>query len=152
MSTEKLKFDLTLSGTYWEKIPEYSVWVNEEEIERKVLSTNSDELFTVSFIRSFEDGPHTLKIRLENKESDDTELLEGGNIGRDLLLNIESIVIDDIDIGNLKWTLSHYQVDAPVEVDGIMTDRLDSCINLGWNGAYTIKFDCPYYLWLLENL
>jgi len=60
-----------------------------------------------------------------------------------MMLNIESIVIDDIDIGNLKWTLSKYIVDTPVEVDGKTTDTLENCVNLGWNGAYTIEFDCP---------
>ena len=152
MSADKLNFDLTLSGTYWKTVPEYSIWIDDEEIERKVIDTPSTELFTVSFQRSLEDGPHKLKIRFENKGGGDTEILENGSIGRDMMLNIESIVIDDIDIGNLKWTLSKYVVDTPVEVDGGMTDTLDNCINLGWNGAYIIEFDCPYYLWLLENL
>lgn len=152
MSQEKLKFDLTLSGTYWKTVPEYSIWVDDDCIEKKTIETDSTELFTVSFEKALDDGAHKLQIRLENKGGNDTEVLEDGSIGRDMMLNIESIVIDDIDIGNLKWTLSKYIVDTPVEVDGETTDTLDNCVNLGWNGAYTLEFDCPYYLWLLENL
>ena len=69
-----------------------------------------------------------------------------------MLLNVENIVIDDIDIGNLKWTISKYVTDTPVDVDGETTNELESCINLRWNGSYIIDFECPYYLWLLENL
>ena len=152
MAFETLKFDLTLSGTYWNKKPEYSIWLDDDEIERKVISTFSDELFTVSFSKKIEETSHQLKIRLENKGSRDTEILEDGSIGRDMLLNVENIVIDDIDIGNLKWTISKYVTDKPVEVDGETTSELESCINLGWNGSYIIDFECPYYLWLLENL
>ena len=152
MAFETLKFDLTLSGTYWNKKPEYSIWLDDDEIERKVISTFSDELFTVSFSKKIEETSHQLKIRLENKGSRDTEILEDGSIGRDMLLNVENIVIDDIDIGNLKWTISKYVTDKPVDVDGETTSELESCINLGWNGSYIINFECPYYLWLLENL
>jgi|TARA_R110000796_G_scaffold42971_6_gene105797 hypothetical protein len=152
MAFETLKFDLTLSGTYWHKKPEYSIWIDDEEIERKVISTFSDELFTVSFSKKIEETSHQLRIRLENKVSRDTEILEDGSIGRDMLLNVENIVIDDIDIGNLKWTISKYVTDKPVDVDGETTNELESCINLGWNGSYIIDFECPYYLWLLENL
>jgi hypothetical protein len=152
MKDESLQFDLTLSGTYWNKKPEYSVWLDSECIERKIITTDSDSLFNVSFKRSLHEGPHSLKIRLENKESSDTQVFEDGSFGNDMLLNIENVVIDDIDIGNLKWTISHYITDQMVIVDGKKVNRLESCINLGWNGAYIIDFNSPYYLWLLENL
>jgi len=150
---EKLRFDITLSGTYWNKKPEYSILVDDTEVVGKTeIATASDEHFHVEFEHELEDGKHSLKVRLENKQSSDTEILEDGSIGRDMLLNIESINIDDIDIGTLKWTLSHYTTDKEVDVDGEKTNRLTNCINLGWNGAYTLEFESPYYLWLLESL
>jgi hypothetical protein len=152
MKEEKLSFLIALSGTYWDKRPEYSIWIDGECIEKKIITAESKELFEVAFSKTFTEGPHSLKIRLENKQNYDTVVLKDGTIDKDMLLNIENIVIDDIDIGNLKWTVSHYITDKPVYVDGESTNRLEACINLGWNGAYTINFTCPYYLWLLENL
>jgi hypothetical protein len=151
MQEEKLNFTIELSGTYWDKKPEYSIWIDDSQIERKIIPTESNELHTVLFSVSLVDGPHALKIRLENKVVTDT-VLKDGNIVQDMLLNIESITVDDIDIGNLKWTLSYYQTDSTVFVDGENTNRLQNCVNLGWNGAYILDFSCPYYLWLLENL
>ena len=65
MSQEKLKFDLTLSGTYWKTVPEYSIWVDDDCIEKKVIETDTTELFTVSFEKALDDGAHKLQIRLE---------------------------------------------------------------------------------------
>jgi hypothetical protein len=151
MQEEKLNFTIELSGTYWDKKPEYSIWIDDSQIERKIIPTESNELHTVLFSVSLVDGPHALKIRLENKVGTDT-VLKDGNIVQDMLLNIESITVDDIDIGNLKWTLSYYQTDNTVFVDSENTNELKNCVNLGWNGAYILNFSCPYYLWLLENL
>lgn len=151
MQEEKLNFSIDLSGTYWDKKPEYSIWIDDTQIERKIIPTESNELHTVVFSVSLADGPRALKIRLENKVSTDT-VLKDGSIVQDMLLNIESITVDDIDIGNLKWTLSYYQTDNTVFVDGESTNELKNCVNLGWNGAYILNFSCPYYLWLLENL
>jgi hypothetical protein len=117
MQEEKLNFTIDLSGTYWDKKPEYSIWIDDIQIERKTIPTESNELHTVLFSVSLADGPHALKIRLENKVGTDT-VLKDGNIVQDMLLNIESITVDDIDIGNLKWTLSYYQTDNTVFVDG----------------------------------
>ena len=152
MSKETLNFIITLSGTHWNKVPEYSIWIDNNQIERKLIPTKSDELYTTTFSVSLDDGPHTLKIRLENKEDVDTKLSKDGSIEKDMLLNIESITVDDIDISNLKWTLSYYLTDNIVFVDGEETNKLTNCVNLGWNGAYILDFSCPYYLWLLENL
>ena len=44
--------------------------------------------------------------QMVNKQNYDTVVLKDGTIDKDMLLNIENIVIDDIDIGNLKWTVS----------------------------------------------
>lgn len=149
---ESLTFDITLSGTYWNKKPEYSVWLDDTQIERKIITTASDELFTVKFDPTLSEGPHIFKVRLENKEPTDTKLLDDDTIEKDMLLNIESIVIDDIDLGNLKWTKSYFLMDEMTYIDNEYTNKMDSCVNLGLNGSYIIEFSSPYYLWLLENL
>jgi len=68
-----------------------------------------------------------------------------------MLLNIDDITIDDISLGNLLWS-AEYILDEPQEYNGKIIDHLDHCVNLGWNGAYTLKFTSPFYVWLLEKL
>ena len=63
-----------------------------------------------------------------------------------MLLNIDSIEIDEIDISELKWSASEFVADDPNR------PTLQECVNLGWNGSYQLKFTSPFYLWLLENM
>ena len=65
---------------------------------------------------------------------------------QDMLLNIESLEIDDIELGTIKWTASKFVGDDPAR------PVLEACVNLGWNGSYMLEFKTPYYLWLLENM
>ena len=68
------------------------------------------------------------------------------------LLNIEGIEIDDIELGHLRYTRSFYKLDKKQLYQGGIVSQLESCVNLGFNGTYTLKFQSPFYIWLLENL
>jgi len=147
MEIENLKFDISLSGTVWKKLPAFSIWFDEQ----LMISGEADSSTkTFTFEREVSEGDHVLKIRLDNKTDDDT-LLENNNIINDMLLNIDDITIDDISLGNLLWS-AEYILDTPCMYKGEMINHLDSCINLGWNGAYTLKFTSPFYIWLLEKI
>lgn len=147
MQNETLKFSITLNRTYWNKLPQYSIWVNDDKIVDDALS---EDRRTVEFERDLAEGDYLLKIRLENKTNKDT-IIENGEIVKDMLLNIEDIVIDDISLGNLLWDAT-YILDEPHEFNGKTITQLDHCVNLGWNGTYVLKFSSPFYLWLLEKL
>ena len=97
-----------------------------------------------------EDQEHELKIRLNNKQDEDT-IIENNQIVKDMILNIDGIEIDDVDIGNLRWS-ADYKLDQVREYNGKQTDHIDNCVNLGFNGTYTLKFTSPFYVWLLEKL
>lgn len=152
MEKETLKFKVGVSGTYWDKKPHYTVWVDDTKIADKTISGHSNEVEYTEFDVEIAEGPHEFKIRLENKSDRDVEKDGHGNIVNDMLLNIESIAVDDIDLGQLKWSLSEFHADHEKIVNGEDMTTLKQCVNLGWNGAYIIKFDSPFYLWLLENL
>jgi hypothetical protein len=147
MQNETLKFSITLNRTYWDKLPQYSIWVNDDKI---VDDSLSEDRSTIEFERDLAEGDYLLKIRLENKTNKDT-IIENGEIVKDMLLNIEDIVIDDISLGNLLWDAT-YILDEPHEFNGKTITQLDHCVNLGWNGTYVLKFSSPFYLWLLEKL
>lgn len=148
MNQENLKFDITLSGTYWGKRPQFSIWLDEQVIQQTEFK---DQVQTVSFTRDLSEGTHSLSIRLENKDQRTDTIIENGEIVKDMLLNIDDITIDDISLGNLLW-LAEYHLDTPQEYQGKTITQLDNCVNLGWNGTYVLKFTSPFYLWLLEKL
>jgi hypothetical protein len=147
-TTEKLHFKVTLSGTYWDKVPEYSILINNTQIQRAQLTQPTDQEETIEFdVELADDEFHDLKIRLENKtDSDTVENQDKTAILRDMMLNIQKIEIDEIDLGNLISSKSLYTGDdasRPV---------LDKCVNLGWNGTWVLQFRSPFYIWLLENI
>lgn len=144
---ETLQFKIGLSGTFWDKRPNFSILVNDVEYASGTINGTSGEIQYISFTADLvEDSNNQLKIRLENKTVKDTIVDSGGNIFKDMLLNIESIEIDEMELSQLKWSLSEFVPDN--------SDRpvLKNCVNLGWNGSYILSFDSPFYLWLLEKL
>jgi len=149
MNKEALSFKISLTGTYWDKKPEYSIFINDTLIKQDTIKDKS--VHEMLFSHKVEEGQeHELKIRLNNKESDDT-VVENGEIVNDMLLNVDGIEIDDIDIGNLRWS-ADYLLDTPREYNGKTVDHIDNCVNLGFNGSYILKFTSPFYVWLLEKL
>lgn len=148
MQEENLSFKIGLTGTFWERRPQFSVWLDDHVVVQSEIVSPAEQI--VSFERRIDEGPHELKIRLENKTSTDT-VVENGEVVKDMLLNIDDITIDDISLGNLLWS-SEYILDKKCMYNGQEIDHLDGCVNLGWNGTYVLKFTSPFYIWLLEKL
>jgi len=148
LNNENLKFEISLSGTYWDKKPQFSVWLDDDPVIQTELANTAQ---TVTFERNVDEGAHELKIRLENKDQLTDTVIENGEIVKDLLLNIDDITIDDISLGNLLWSAEYY-LDVPQTYQGKTITQLDNCVNLGWNGTYILKFTSPFYIWLLEKL
>ena len=148
MNEEKLSFVVTLSGTFWDRRPQFSIWLDDHAVIQSEIASTAQQ--PVVFERTIDEGPHTLKIRLENKTNADTNI-RNGEVIDDMLLNIDDIMIDDISLGNLLWS-AEYILDHPQEYKGQTITKLDNCVNLGWNGTYTLKFSSPFYIWLLEKL
>lgn len=148
MQEENLSFRISLTGTFCDRHPQFSVWLDDHVITQTEIASEAEQI--ISFERRITEGPHTLKIRLENKTHADT-VIENGEVIKDMLLNINDIIIDDISLGNLLWS-AEYILDHPQEYKGQTIDHLDGCVNLGWNGTYMLKFSSPFYIWLLEKL
>lgn len=144
-ATETLKFKIGLSGTFFDKIPAYSILLNGEV---KDTGEASSETKYIEFSAEVsEDKEYLLEIRLTNKTQSDTiENEDKTAILKDMLLNIDSIEIDEIDLDSLRYSNSEFVGDDPSR------PVLDRCVNLGWNGSYKFKFSSPFYLWLLENM
>ena len=78
-------------------------------------------------------------------------MLTDSGVMKDMLLNIDDITIDDLSLGNLLWS-AEYKLDERQMYNGKEIDHMDRCVNLGWNGSYTLNFSSPFYIWLLEKL
>ena len=148
MHEENLSFQISLTGTFWDRRPQFSVWLDDHAVTQTEIASEAEQI--VRFERRVDEGAHELKIRLENKIDADT-VIENGEVVKDMLLNINDIIIDDISLGNLLWS-AEYVLDRPQEYKGQTIDHLDGCVNLGWNGTYILKFSSPFYIWLLEKL
>ena len=148
MQEENLSFKISLTGTFWDRRPQFSVWLDNHVVIQSEIASSAEQI--VSFERRVDEGHHELKIRLENKTNADTNI-RNGEVVDDMLLNIDDIVIDNISLENLLWS-AEYILDQPQTYKGESIDHLDGCINLGWNGTYVLKFSSPFYIWLLEKL
>jgi hypothetical protein len=148
MQEENLSFKISLTGTFWDRRPQFSVWLDDHVVIQSEITSSAEQI--ISFERRVDEGSHTLKIRLENKTTADT-IIENGKVVNDMLLNIDDITIDDISLGNLLWS-AEYILDEKQMYQGQEIDHLDGCVNLGWNGTYVLKFTSPFYIWLLEKL
>jgi len=148
MQEENLSFKISLTGTFWDRRPQFSVWLDDHVVTQSEIINSAEQI--VAFERRVDKGQHELKIRLENKTSTDT-VVENGEVVNDMLLNINDIIIDDISLGNLLWS-AEYILDKKCMYNGQEITHLDGCVNLGWNGTYILKFTSPFYIWLLEKL
>lgn len=148
MHEETLSFKISLTGTFWDRRPQFSVWLDDHVVTQSEIASTAEQI--VSFERKVDEGKHELKIRLENKTNRDT-VVENGEVVKDMLLNIDDIIIDDISLGNILWS-AEYILDKKQTYKGQEIDHLDGCVNLGWNGTYILKFTSPFYIWLLEKL
>ena len=148
MQEENLSFKISLTGTFWDRRPQFSVWLDNHVVIQSEIASSAEQI--VSFERRVDEGQHELKIRLENKTNADTNI-RNDEVVDDMLLNIDDITIDDISLGNLLWS-AEYIPDEKQIYQGKEIDHLDGCVNLGWNGTYVLKFSSPFYIWLLEKL
>lgn len=155
MEKENLSFKIKLSGTFWDRRPEYTILLDDEPIASGAITQDTGVTQLIEFSKEIVEGNHTLKIRLENKTPADT--VKDNNdpvnytIVKDMLLNIVDIEIDDISVGSLLWS-SKYILDKPIKINGASVSEMTGCVNLGLNGAYVFEFTSPFYLWLLENI
>jgi len=156
---ETLHFKIGLSGSSTKKQPEFKISVNGSEIISDSLKNAPNQTEYFEFDVSLNEGDCSLVIELVNKLIADTTLDSNGNIIEDLLLNIESIEIDEIDLGSLLWSASDYKPIYPesyklkiAEAGQELPVSVKNCVNLGWNGQWILPFTSPFYIWLLENI
>lgn len=159
MEHESLHFKIGLSGSSSKKQPKIKILLNGQEQLSTQLTVAPFVTQYFEFDATVHDGDCVLSIELLNKTIHDTVLDKDGNITEDMLLNIESVEIDEIDLGSLLWTASDYEPNYPeiyrqetIKQGKDLAVSIKNCVNLGWNGRWTLPFASPFYIWLLENI
>jgi hypothetical protein len=144
---ERVHVKLGISGTYWDKRPQYRVEYNDTVVCQGEITGESDVVEYVEFDCEYNTDEVELQVFLTNKTDTDTVQSEDKTtIVRDMLLNIVSCEIDEIDLGNLVYSHSEFVA------DDAKRPTLKNCVNLGWNGAWCLRWTNPFYIWLLENI
>lgn len=155
MEKETLTFKIGLKGSSDLKQPNFIIELNDKTFVNGSLSVPAGEVEYFEFQANIEEGNNQLKITLLNKAAGDTVQDEQGNIVSDLLLTIDSVEIDEINLGPLLWSASVYNPIYPEsynnEEQKQITD-VKNCVDLGWNGTWRLPFTSPFYIWLLENI
>ena len=126
----------------------FETWVNDQCI------FNTDHVHEESTVTGYlpddnVEAEHTLRFVLKNKQPENTQLTDAGEIAHDACLQIDNLIFDGIELGHMFNRLTVYQHDfngtqAPVKESFFGT--------LGCNGTAELKFTTPIYLWLLENM
>ena len=103
----------------------------------------------IDFAVSDDDGEHELRIVISGKTAEHTKVDAQGNIIKDVVVNIPSVTIDDIDVDQLfneKCVYTH-------DFNGSQPEIQDTFYGAaGCNGTISFRFTTPIYLWLLENM
>ena len=151
MESEKLKIKLGVSGTFWDRRPEYRVTFNGAPIACQHFQAESGATEMIEFTADYSQETAAITVELLNKRPTDTvENADKTGILQDMVLDVVSLEIDDIDLGPLLHSVGEYRPVYPDHYSGDPVIR--GGVTLGWNGTWSISWTNPFYIWLLENL
>ena len=140
MNVEKVNIQIKLSPTFWDQPPRAKVYVDSTVIFQGAV----DEPKHINWEGTLIEGDHAIKIVYHSKDYRSQTVIDEQGIRKDQMLNIDGIIIDDIDLGFVYQQKATYITENNVS--------LDTTINLGENGTWSLAFSSPVYIWLLENL
>ena len=159
MATEKLKFKLELFATMWDKPPHAEILLEDKSYFEGDITGTEQKPDVIEFEHLLDEGKeYQLTIKRSGKTTKQTIVNEKGDILKDQMLHIKSIEIDEINIGALVYE----GVYTPVYPEPWATQQQENGVDLkesftnvtqmGFNGKWVLKFESPFYMWLLENL
>lgn len=149
---EDVELEINLASEWFKNPPSFEVYIDDFLIQNGTVSEKHKEnsLKKISWVGSLSEGDHYIKIKLLNKTNMETVIdSKTQEILKDQLLYIESISIDQIDIGFLSYRLGKFYPNKEIRPD--LDDVIPHLTCIGYNGEWQLKFSVPTYLWLLEN-
>ena len=142
MLTEQVEIEINLSSTWWNTPPRCKVWIGNDVV---LQSSEIRDPTKIVWKGNLTEGAQSIRIALFAKDGkSETILDETGKLIKDQLLHIDSISIDEINLDSMLHTYGKFLAE-----DG---RNIDSIVNIGWNGTWSLDFQVPVYIWLLENM
>ena len=109
----------------------------------------SPEPTAIEFEFNEQDGKAQLELELSGKTADHTVIDNDGNIVSDNTVTVNNVAFDGIELGHLLYEKTEYYHDF----NGTSEKTVDRFYGtMGCNGTVVLKFTCPFYVWLLENM
>ena len=159
MATEKLKFKLELHATMWDRPPHAEILIGDKSHFKGAITGTEDKPDVVEFEHELQEGKeYSLMIKRSGKLVNQTVINDKGDLLKDQLLHRKSIEIDEIELGALVYEgvytprypepWASQQRRAGVELQ----ESFKNVTTIGHDGTWRLKFESPFYMWLLENL
>ena len=159
MATEKLKFKMELHATMWDRPPHAEILLNNKSYFKGDITGTEDKPDLIEFEHELAEGEKSeLIIKRSGKLVNQTVVNDKGDLLKDQLLHIKSIEIDEIELGALVYEgvytprypepWASQQRRAGVELQ----ESFKNVTTIGHDGTWRLKFESPFYMWLLENL
>lgn len=120
-------------------------------LDNDLLLKNSHIQEKIKFTHAIKDdeGDHELRLVIQGKTSDHTQIDADGNIIKDATVTISDVTIDEINTFQVFLEKCVYTHDF----NGTQPEIADTFHGIaGCNGTISFKFSAPIYLWLLENM
>jgi hypothetical protein len=150
--SEEVEFEITLASEWHQRSPHVKIFIDSTLIEECNVDPRitDKEHLKINWKGALEEGDHLIRIQMLDKTHVETVIhSDGVTILKDQLLHVESISIDQIDLGFLVYKLGKFYPDKNLRPD--LDDVIPNLTCIGYNGEWQLKFSVPTYLWLLEN-
>ena len=147
---EQTNFKINLNGNpCGDRWPACRVLINDDvkfdgEIQGKTL---------VEFDVDIEDdSENKLVIDYYNKDYRKDVILVANDMPYvDKTIDIDNILVEDIDLGQIPYNTSVVEVYEDMYPSDLPRTRKEDAV-LSWNSTWTMTFSSPVYIWLLENM
>tara|TARA_B100001093_G_scaffold270154_1_gene258266 strand:+ start:192 stop:686 length:495 start_codon:yes stop_codon:yes gene_type:complete len=156
---EKISFKLELYSTYWNQPPVVEIFLNDTSQYKQEITGTEKNPTVINFTENLiADKKYLLTLQRTGKSKGQTIVNDKGDILKDQLLHIKSIEIDEIDLGALVFEGLYTPVypepwhSQQVKNNTAPPKSIKNSTSMGHDGTWTLAFESPFYMWLLENL
>ena len=149
---EEVQIVINLSSDWHLSTPKFECYIDDKQLDGGELTERKADKQSrrISWTGKLEEGDHLIRVVLKDKGNRETLLHPvDQTILKDQLLHIESVSIDQIDLGHLVHRTCKFYPNKTLRPD--LDDVIPNLTCIGYNGECQIKFTVPTYLWLLEH-
>lgn len=150
--TENTKIEIKLSARWYADPPKYKLYINDILVEESALieKQENNESKTIVWEGTLDEGESVIRLQLLNKGVNDTIVDANGTVKADKGIVVESVSLDDIDLGVLLWQYGELYPDKNLYPH--MPEKMSNMTYCSHTGEWRLKFNVPTYIWFLELL